>query len=166
MYTEAKALLEEKDDQLSFMSIKLKVADKTVSGDLSKDLRIPEDVEELVKEIERYPSMLFYWSSVAEVAKSERDMLEQRYDRWHSEIYLKCKTELHETQGASKVTETQIKAYMQVKYGDEMSAKKEEIVKAEYRRAMLLLVAKAMQEKGSAMINVLSWRKQQLKDTH
>jgi uncharacterized DUF497 family protein len=149
------------DDQLSFMNVKLNIGNKQVYGDLSKDLEIPEDIEELAKAIDKYPSMLAYWGSVAEAAKGERDLLEQKYDRWYAELYLQAKEECESAAGKKAPTEAFIKSYMLKEYGDQIEEKKRALVTAEYRRSMALLVFKCVQEKGSSMINVLSYRKMQ-----
>jgi hypothetical protein len=152
-------------EQLDFMHIKVKVGGGTVSGDLSKDLSIPDDPEELAREIARYPSQYCYWASVSEVAKRELEKLKNRHDMWYSEKYLAAKKEMVGEFGKSYVTDTLIKAKIYEDFKEECEEWLEALSKAEYRKSILGVAANSFKEKGSSMINILSWKKQQLNDS-
>lgn len=150
-------------EQLDFMHIQLKVAGTVVTGNLSEDLLIPDDPELLAEEISKYPSMLFYWSSVAEVAKRELERVNREFEVWFSSKYVECKQELTEEFGKSYVTDTLTKSRVFDKYRDEYEEWQDAIAKAEYRKGILSIAASAFKEKGQAMINLMSWKKQQMK---
>jgi hypothetical protein len=152
-------------DQLDFMHIKVKVGGGTVTGDLSRDLRIPEDPEELAREIAKYPSQFCYWSAVAEVAKRELEKNKNQFELWYAEKYLVCKKEMVEEFGKSYVTDTMVKARVYEKFGEEFKEYQDAVSKAEYRKAILVVAANAFKEKGSSMINMLSWKKAQYADS-
>lgn len=147
------------------MHLSLNVGTTHVTGDLAKDLEIPEDPESLIEEIRKYPSMYCYWSTMAEVAKKEIEVTKNQYEVWHAERYLDVKRELMDEFGRSAVTESMVKARMLESYSEEIAQFEKAISDAEYRRSVLAIAANAFKEKGQAMINILSYKKQQLNDS-
>lgn len=144
------------------MHIKVKVGDRVVAGDFDKDLHIPDDPEELCREISRYPSLYFYWSAVAEQAKREEEVLKREYGFWEAEMLMQARSDLKES--GDKITEAAVRTWFNTRYADEQREWADKLDRAAYRKNILILAAKSMLEKGSAAVNVLSYKKQQLSD--
>lgn len=152
-------------EQLDILHIKMKVGKTSVSGDLSKDLQVPDDPELIIEAMTKNPSMYFYWASVTEVARGELERKKYEFDMWYAERYMQCKKFCIDEFGKSAVTETMVKAKLFELYGTEYSEWQEEIVKAEYRKSILAHATKAFSERSNSLINILSYRKQEWKDS-
>jgi hypothetical protein len=150
-------------DDLSFLEIHYKLGDHIVAGDIAEDLSIPEDPDSLATEILRYPSLYFYYSSMAEEAKRIEAVTRRKFDLWQAEEQIKLRRQLV-SEGA-KVTEAVLQAEFLIRYADELETWNDDIDRTAYKRTMLSLAAKSVLEKGTAAVNVLSYKKEQLKDS-
>jgi hypothetical protein len=130
-----------------------------VSGDLSEDLAIPEDPEELIDALSKSPSMYFYWSTATEVARAEVEKAKRRFEMWYAAKYKEARAELLQEIGKSYITDTMIKGYVFENYGEEYEQLQDAIIEADYKKGTLSWASKAFLERGNSMINILSWRK-------
>jgi hypothetical protein len=158
---EAKGTEVPNSEQYDFYQIQMRVGNKSVTGNLSQDLFIPDDPDEIADALRKQPSAAFYYASVSEVAKGELAKLKNEFELWYADRYMEVKRELAGEFGKSYASDTMVKYGVMEHYKEQYTTYINDIARAEYRRNVLTLAAKAFSDKGLACVNLLSWKKTQ-----